>query len=149
MKKEESFGSEINIERLLRKQEKLFRENEIYSRLLFLPITVIVVSFSIIAYNFTVGKVPSEYGIVANYEKEVVQESEPVKTVESELLNLNTATVQQLDALPGIGEKKAAAIVKLRDEMGGFFSVEDILNVEGIGEKILSEIRSRVFVEPK
>ena len=65
----------------------------------------------------------------------------------AEKLNLNTATVEILDSLPGIGPQKAEAIVELRNRMGGFRSVEDILNVDGIGEKILAEIQNMLYIQ--
>lgn len=74
-----------------------------------------------------------------------VQSDEP--TVVDGKLNLNTASEEQLDSLPGIGAKRAKSIVETRTRMGGFRSVDDILNVEGIGEKILEKIRDKIFVE--
>ena len=62
-------------------------------------------------------------------------------------INLNTATSYELDSLPGIGEVKAETIVKMRKAMGGFKSVGDILNVDGIGEKIFEQIADMLFVE--
>lgn len=57
-------------------------------------------------------------------------------------LNLNSATVQELsENLPGVGETIAARIVAYREENGGFSSVEELLNVEGIGEKKYEQIK--------
>ncbi|OXM86156.1 ComEA family DNA-binding protein [Paenibacillus rigui] len=62
---------------------------------------------------------------------------------------LNTANVQQLTAIPGIGESKAKAIVAYRDQMGGRFQhVEQLLNVKGIGEKLLEKMRPYLTLEP-
>ena len=66
--------------------------------------------------------------------------------LEGELLNLNTASPEDLTRLPGIGEKKAAAIVAWREENGPFRTVDDVISVSGIGEKILSDIRPYVTV---
>ena len=49
------------------------------------------------------------------------------------LLNVNTATAEQLDALPGVGPSTAAAIIARRDEIGRFVGYEDLLSVPGIG----------------
>ncbi|MEN9803904.1 MAG: putative competence protein ComEA [Actinomycetota bacterium] len=49
------------------------------------------------------------------------------------LLNVNTATAEQLDALPGVGPPTAAAIIARRDEIGRFVGYEDLLSVPGIG----------------
>jgi len=61
-----------------------------------------------------------------------------------EKVNLNTATVTELQAVKGIGEKVAAAIVAYRGKHGAFASVDDLLNVKGIGEKKLAKIRDVV-----
>lgn len=63
------------------------------------------------------------------------------------VINLNTATLEELDALPGIGETTANAILAYRDENGPFQSVEDLLNVEGIGERTLERLRPLITVE--
>ena len=56
------------------------------------------------------------------------------------LVNVNTADVYDLCRLPGIGQKRAEAIVSYRLENGPFASPADLLNVKGIGEKTLEEI---------
>ena len=63
------------------------------------------------------------------------------------LLNLNTATVQQLDGLPGIGPVLAQRIVEFREKKGGFRRVEELLAVPGISERKWQEIRTLVTVE--
>jgi len=60
-------------------------------------------------------------------------------------LDLNTAGVDELTALPGIGPTIAGRIVAYRDETGPFTSVEELTDVEGIGEKKLEDIRDLVF----
>lgn len=64
-----------------------------------------------------------------------------------QLLNINTATVEQLQQLPGIGEKIAERIVKYREKNGPFSKVEDLLNVKGIGEKKLEKIKPLIQVK--
>ena len=64
-----------------------------------------------------------------------------------EKLDLNTATQEELDALPGIGPVKAEAILQYREESGPFRTVEEIMEVEGIGEKTLEQLRPYVTVE--
>ena len=68
--------------------------------------------------------------------------------LEGEVLDLNTASQADLTRLPGIGEKKAAAILAWREEHGPFRVVEDVMSVDGIGEKILADIRPYVTVVP-
>jgi len=61
-------------------------------------------------------------------------------------INLNTAGVEELTTLPGIGPSYAKRIVEYREKNGPFKRVEDLLNVQGIGEKTLEKIRDKVTV---
>jgi competence protein ComEA len=61
-------------------------------------------------------------------------------------INLNTASLESLLGLPGIGESKANAIVAYREQNGGFKTVDELLNVKGIGPKLLDNIRNKVTV---
>lgn len=63
-------------------------------------------------------------------------------------LDLNGATAGELMALPGIGEKRAQAIVAWRDANGPFRCVEDLDNVRGIGPATLDRLRAFVCVGP-
>ncbi len=63
-----------------------------------------------------------------------------------ELVNLNTATVQQLDALPGVGPVTATAIVAWRQAHGKFNSVEQLGEVDGIGPARLEKLRALVRI---
>ncbi|HEV3473882.1 MAG TPA: ComEA family DNA-binding protein [Actinomycetota bacterium] len=62
------------------------------------------------------------------------------------LININTAAPEELETLPGIGEVLAAAIVSYREEHGPFPSVDALIDVSGIGEVTLEEIRELVTV---
>ncbi|MBX5465580.1 MAG: helix-hairpin-helix domain-containing protein, partial [Clostridia bacterium] len=64
------------------------------------------------------------------------------------LLDLNRASAEELDRLPGIGPARAAAIVALRQARGGFRSVDELLEVRGIGPALLEELRALVRVGP-
>ncbi len=152
------------IEEFFRAQEKQIKNNDFYSRFMFIPIVVIAVSLVIILYNFTVGKSPMNgaeakklilpqtdndgaYVVLVDDADEEETIKTPYVAEGDSRINLNTASIRQLDALPEIGPVKAGEIVRLREEMGGFRTVEDILNVDGIGEKILEGIRDKVFVD--
>jgi competence protein ComEA len=62
-------------------------------------------------------------------------------------ININAATQEELENLPGIGPSKAAAIISYRDENGPFQIIEDINNVPGIGPSIFDQIKSLITVE--
>ncbi len=78
---------------------------------------------------------------------EVKTSGEEGKTVSDTLLNLNTATAEQLTSLSGIGEAKAAAIVEYRSKVGKFKSVEEIKNVSGIGDAMFERIKDKITVK--
>lgn len=61
-------------------------------------------------------------------------------------VNLNTATIDQLQTLPGIGPVLAKNIVEFREKNGKFARIEEILNVKGMGEKKFQAIKDRLTV---
>lgn len=62
------------------------------------------------------------------------------------LVNVNSASVDELIALPGIGPTLAARIIAFREEHGLFSSVEDLRLVRGIGAKLLEKIRNQIIL---
>jgi len=70
----------------------------------------------------------------------------PAKGAPTGLINLNTATVEQLDTLPGVGPVRAAAIVAWRNANGKFTSVDQLGEVDGIGPGRLEKLRPLVRV---
>jgi competence protein ComEA len=62
------------------------------------------------------------------------------------LVNLNTATETELDGLPEVGPVTAQAILSWRDEHGGFSSVDELLEVDGIGDATLAKLAPLVTV---
>lgn len=61
-------------------------------------------------------------------------------------VNINTATAEELQALPGIGKAKAEAIVAYRTENGPFKTVEDIKKVKGIGDKVFEKMKPELTI---
>jgi competence protein ComEA len=64
----------------------------------------------------------------------------------SAIVNLNTATVTDLETLPGVGAKTAARIIEYRQKNGPFKKVEELMNVRGIGEKNFLKLKSQLTV---
>lgn len=61
-------------------------------------------------------------------------------------VNVNTATAAEFEALPGIGAKVAARIVEYREKNGPFKKIEELMNVQGIGEKSFLKLRPQLTV---
>lgn len=68
------------------------------------------------------------------------------KPVSGAPVNINTASVKELDALPGIGAKTAALIVEYRQKNGPFKKVEELMNVRGVGEKSFLKLKDQISV---
>ncbi len=66
--------------------------------------------------------------------------------LKAEKVDLNTASAEALSELPGIGGKKAEAIVKYRMKNGQFKSADELLEVKGIGSKLLAKIKPMIAV---
>ena len=75
-----------------------------------------------------------------------VQQSES-RSEDDGKVNLNTATKEELQTLPGIGEAKALSILAWREEHGSFAQIEDIMKIEGIKEGVFSKIKDSVKVQ--
>ena len=67
--------------------------------------------------------------------------------IKENLVNINTADVEGLTSLSGIGETRAKAIIAYREENGDFKTKEDIKNVSGIGDSIYSNIEKMITVD--
>ena len=80
-------------------------------------------------------------------EPEPQPDERPDSLLAGEVINVNTADVLELGRLPGIGEKRAQAIVAYREEHGPFQTVEELKQVEGIGPGILADLDGYVTVE--
>ena len=76
------------------------------------------------------------------------EESKPESLLEGEAIDINSAPVEDLQRLPGIGEKRAQAIVAWWEEHGPFQSVDELVQVSGIGEKLLAGLRDYAAAGP-
>ena len=93
--------------------------------------------------------IPKIGDVVKNNNSEIVSndntnQAEASKTSQ---ININTATIEELDTLPGVGEATANKIVNHRSENGEFKSIEEVKNVTGIGDKKFEEIKNLICVK--
>ncbi len=113
-----------------------------------LPVTIIAISVYLIGVNL-ISRIDRIHQI-ADAVPEIVQtEKQEEKELEiiGEKININTATESELRTLDGIGEKLAKRIIKKREELGGFKAVEQIREVEGIGQKLYDSIKDYIKAE--
>ena len=73
--------------------------------------------------------------------------TEPASPSNADRININTATLEELCELPGIGKSKASDIIRYHEEHGAFLHIRDILNVSGIGESIFDKIESMITID--
>ena len=78
----------------------------------------------------------------SNSDKEVEEDT----TTSSKKVSLNNATLEELMTLSGIGESKAKAIIKYREEENVFKSIEDIMNISGIGTSLFEKIKDNITI---
>ena len=81
---------------------------------------------------------------IAGQEKTAKPKSTPAAVTSP--VNLNTATLSDLQALPGVGAATAKLIVEHREKTGGFKKVEELMNIKGIGEKSFLKLKPMVTV---
>jgi competence protein ComEA len=70
------------------------------------------------------------------------------KAAPSAVVNLNSATTAELETLPGIGPRAAQRIVEFRTKNGGFKKVEDLMKIQGIGERSFLKLKPLITVGP-
>jgi len=88
--------------------------------------------------------VPERLRAAASANPAAASGAEGAAPAEGQPVNLNTATLEQLDTLTGIGPTTAQKILDFREERGGFGSVEELGEIPGIGDKRLATLREEV-----
>jgi comEA protein len=73
-------------------------------------------------------------------------QSQAAQKTSEKKININTASLTELQELPRIGERVAQRIIDFRKENGNFKKIEEIMKVQGIGEKVFNQIKDRITV---
>jgi competence protein ComEA len=84
-------------------------------------------------------------GVVA----QTVSRAAKASTTTAGIVNINTASATDLEALPGIGAKTAARIIEYRQKNGPFKKIEELMNVRGVGEKNFLKLKPQITVTAK
>lgn len=99
---------------------------------------VLVCAFSAFCVGVRLEEANAPAGIYSELERDEYERDVLELETLGGKIDINSASAETLTLLPGIGEVKAAAIVEYREENGEFESVNELLNVDGVGEKVLS-----------
>lgn len=125
----------------------------LFGKVIAVPIILILISAYLLGMNFynkldRVDDIKEAVPQTAQAEniKTAEQEDEELKSIQDKI-NLNVATESELRSIDGIGEKLAKRIIDKRDSIGRFTAVEQLLEIEGIGENIFARIKDYVTVE--
>ena len=113
-------------------------------RILRMLLSIVTLSAFAIAHAGAAGAAQAPSG-----NRAPVKSVKSVKSVNGDVpasVNINTASVKELDALPGIGTKTAALIVEYRQKNGPFKKIEELMNVRGIGEKSFLKLKPHLTV---
>lgn len=112
-------------------------------------LTLLFIAFTA-GVNYGGGRSRDSYTIITEKSEETPAPSEPDSAAEPEnadgLININTASEQELTRLNGIGEKLAGRIVEYRETNGDFADVRDITRVQGIGSGVYEKIKDSITV---
>lgn len=77
----------------------------------------------------------------------MVQNSDSSEQSKGDSVNINTASLEELQKISGIGQKRAQDIITYREEHSGFKTIDDLKNISGIGEKTLDKIKAEVSID--
>ena len=99
-----------------------------------------------LAINLSLKLYDQQVVYIPSFEDEYPIITDIISNNTSGIININSASLELLDTLPGIGPSTAQSIIDYRTEVGFFESIEDIINVTGIGEATFNEIKDLITV---
>jgi len=94
-----------------------------------------------LAFNLSIRLYDQQVVYIPSINDEYPLITEVIEFEQSIVININRASIELLDTLPGIGPSTAQSIIDYREEYGYFEDIEDLINVPGIGEVTMNEIR--------
>lgn len=94
--------------------------------------------FALIMFNI--------YDITVDKTEKFAYTADEIEALDIELININTADLNTLCELSGVSESTAQKIIDYREENGDFLSIEEIMEVKGIGEKTFLKIKSQITI---
>lgn len=105
--------------------------------------------------NLNLSKSISNEMVITVYTKEEInsqkkleaiteEKGQETKKEEANLVSLNTATLEELMTIPGIGEAKAKIIIQYRESCGAFKAIEELKNIKGIGEAVFEKLKDYI-----
>lgn len=118
--------------------------------LIIIAIALIIIGVILAVFALSQPKVyvdSSRTLVSASQQDDVTEEKQTATEMNVNLpLNINTCTYEELLAIEDIGEARASAIIEYRDALGSYTAVEQIKNIEGIGESLYEKISPYLFV---
>lgn len=118
--------------------------------LIIIAVALIMIGIILAVFSLSQPKVYVDSNGVSASETQHIAESsgsQPSSDIDVSLpLNINTCTYEELLFIDGIGSARASAIIEYRDIIGSYTSVEQIKNIEGIGESLYEKIAPYMFV---
>jgi len=139
--------------------QNFFTREEITVLLFLISFTIAGIIFKNFDSIFQVEKSKNQFEntdidsiLVSIFKDEKVDKSEVIikpskeKVLEKNSIDINKATVEELERLPGIGKKTALKIIEYRERYGGFKKIEDVMRVERIGQKTFDKIKDYIKI---